>query len=94
MIEFTVLLIVELWFRLMQLIIPERFQGKLRKVIKILAYVFSFVLFALIFISLIGLIFGDEYTQIVSKKMFFICFGISAVQIGLGIIVRNINKKK
>ena len=92
--EFAVLYIVEFWFGLMQLIIPEKLQGNLRKVIKIFVYILSFILFALIFISIFGMIFGDEYTQIVSKKIFFVSFGISVMQIGLGMIVRSINKKK
>ena len=93
LIEFTVLSIVEFWFRLMQLIIPEKGQGSLRKVIKVLVYIFSFILFALMFIALVGMIFGDKQTQIVSKEIFFISLGISAVQIGLGLIFRGIGKK-
>ena len=94
LLQFAVLSVVEFWFGLMQLIIPEKLQGNLRKVIKILVYILSFILFALIFISIVGMIFGDEYTQIVSKKIFFVSFGISVMQIGLGMIVRSINKKK
>ena len=94
LIDFIVLSILEFWLGLMQLIIPEKLQGNFRKVIKVLVYIFSFILFTLMFIALVGMIFGDEYTRMVSKKLFFIPLGISAVQIGLGLIVRNVGKKK
>ncbi len=95
LIDFIVLSIVEFWFRLMQLLIPERMQSKnLRKIIKVLVFIFSCILFVLMIIALVGMIFGDDYTRMVSKKMFFILLGTSAVQIGLGLIVRNINKKE
>ena len=39
LLQFAVLSVVEFWFGLMQLIIPEKLQGNLRKVIKILVYI-------------------------------------------------------
>ena len=94
LIDLIVTSVFELWFGAMQLIIPQKFQGGLKKVLKILVYIVSFVLLGLMFVAITRMIFGDEYTQMISEKLFCISFGISAIQIGLGLIIRNVGKKK
>lgn len=88
-------LIVEIWFELMFLIIPEnRFRKKTVNLLKMLIGLITGVLFIAIFIGTIAMIAGDEETKDFVQIPYFICLGISGLQIISGIILRIILNKK
>lgn len=88
-------LIFEMWFAIMQWIIPEKILSKrTQNLLKIIVSVFSFLLFIITVLGLFAIISDDVYTKHIGKYMFFISFGISVVQILIGIIVRIISNNK
>ena len=87
--------IIEGWFYLMEWIIPERYITRtIRIVLKVLVWIFSGLLFVIMFLGFFAIISPDPDTHLLGKYMVFIPLGISAVQILIGIIVRIISKKK
>lgn len=93
--EFLVDCIIEGWFYLMEWIIPEKYISRtFRIVLKVIVWIFSSLLYAIMFIGIFAIISPDPDTRLLGKYMVFIPLGISAVQIALGIIVRIITKKK
>ena len=88
-------LIFEMWFAIMQWIIPEKILSKrTQNLLKIIVSVFSCLLFIITVLGLFAIISDDVYTKHIGKYMIFISFGISVVQILIGIIVRIISKNK
>lgn len=86
---------IEGWLCLMQWIVPEKVLNKgVRVVLQILVYIFSAILFIVMFLGLIALFSDDKDLNYLGKFMVFIPLGISFVQVFLGIIVRYITKKK
>lgn len=86
---------VDGWFYLMQWIVPEKvLPPGFRRVLKILVGIFSLAIFICAFLGVCALLSDDEYTNYIGRFMVFIPLGISAVQIGLGIIFRCTSKKK
>lgn len=93
--EFLVDSIIEGWFYLMEWIIPEKYISRtFRIVLKVIVWIFSSLLYAIMFLGIFAIISSDPDTHLLGKYMVFIPLGISAVQISLGIIVRIITKKK
>ena len=87
--------IIDAWFALMQWIVPKKALGKhTRIILKIIAGLFSCVLFLSLAIGVLAIISDDPDTKQLGRYMVFIPLGISAVQIVLGIIVRTIEKKR
>lgn len=81
--------LVESWFALMRWIIPERFLGrKFRFALKLLVGIFSCLLYMMMFIGLFALISRDESTRQIGRYMVLIPLSISAIQIGLGVLIR------
>lgn len=87
--------IIDAWFAFMQWIVPEKALGKhTRIILKIIAGLFSCVLFLSLATGVFAIISDDPDTKQLGRYMVFIPLGISAVQIVLGIIVRTIEKKR
>ena len=87
--------IIDLWFALMQWIIPEKAFGKYARIIlKVVVGLFSSVLFISMALGVFAIISDDPDTKQLGRYMIFIPLGISVVQIVLGIVVRTIAKKK
>ena len=88
-------MIFDMWFAVMQWIIPEKILSKhAQNILKVIVGVFSCLLFITMVLGLFAIISDDVYTKHIGKYMIFIPLGISAVQILIGIIVRIISKKK
>ena len=93
--EFILELILDAWFDLMQWIIPDiKRHKKLRIFLKILIGVFSFLLFMTMVLGICAIISDDPYTHLTGMYMFFIPFGISTLQIIIGIIIKIVKKRK
>ena len=87
--------IIEGWFYLMEWIIPDRYITRtLRIVLKVFVWIFSALLFIIMFLGFFAIISPDTDTHLLGKYMVFIPLGISVIQIAFGIIVRIISKKK
>lgn len=94
-IEFIFDSIIEGWFSLMQWIVPDKLFGKtFRIILKIFIGLFCCVLFMSMLLGLLALISDDAETRYWGKYMLVVPIIISMIQIGLGIIVRNIGNKK
>ncbi len=94
LLEFIVDAIIDMWFAVMQWIIPEKLLSKgVRFVLKLVIGVFSFLLFITMILGVFALISDDPSTRQAGRYMILVPLGISAVQIILGIIVRSIAKK-
>ena len=88
-------IIFDMWFAVMQWIIPEKILSKnAQNILKVIVGVFSCLLFIIMVLGLFAIISDDAYTKHIGKYMIFIPLGISAVQVLIGIIVRIISKKK
>ena len=88
-------LLFDMWFAVMQWIIPVKMIGeRARYILKIIIGIFSCLLLITMVLGLFAIISEDTYTKQIGKYMVFIPLGISAVQILIGIIVRSISKKK
>ena len=88
-------LMVEIWFELMFLIIPKnRLRRKTVNLLKMLIGLITGILFVAIFIGTIAMIAGDDETKDFVRTPYFICLGISALQIISGIVLRIILNKK
>jgi hypothetical protein len=86
--------ILEGWFTLMCWIVPTRHLGqKSRVAIKIIIGIFSFALFLIFTIGVLGAAL-TEATVMDLWKPIFIPLGISILQITVGLIVRVIARKK
>lgn len=86
--------ILEGWFILMCWIVPTRHLGqKSRVAIKIIIGIFSFALFLIFTIGVLGAAL-TEATVMDLWKPIFIPLGISILQIAVGLIVRLIARKK
>ncbi len=87
--------IIECWFYLMEWIIPDRYLTRtVRIVLKVFVWIFSGLLFVIMFLGIFAIISPDPDTHLLGKYMILIPLGISAIQIFLGVIVRIISKKK
>ena len=83
------------WFYLMEWIIPDRYITRtLRIVLKVFVWIFSGLLFVIMFLGIFAIISPDPDTHLLGKYMILIPLGISAIQILLGVIVRIIVKRK
>ncbi len=88
--EFVLEEIVFGYFLAMQWIIPKRFFGKiLRFILQAFVGIYSFALCVIMFLSVIGLIFGDTDTKEFAVYTFFIPLGLSLCQIFLGYLVKK-----
>ena len=88
-------IILDMWFAVMQWIIPEKkFSKHARNVLKVIVGVFSCLLFITMVLGLFAVISDNVYTKHIGKYMIFIPLGISAIQILIGIVVRIISKRK
>ena len=88
-------IVIDMWFAVMQWIIPEvKLSKHARNILKVMVGVFSCLLFITIVLGLFAVISDDVYTKHIGKYMIFIPLGISFVQIFIGIIIRVISKKK
>ena len=88
-------MLIDMWFAVMQWIVPEKKLCKLtRRILKVIIGVFSCLMLITMVLGLFAIISDDAYTKHVGKYMIFIPLGISAIQILIGIIVRIISKKK
>ena len=86
--------ILDMWFTVMQLIVPEKLLSKrARSILKVIVGVFSCLLLITMVLGLFAIISDDVYTKQIGKYMLFVSLGISAVQISFGIIVRIVSKK-
>ena len=87
--------IIEGWFYLMEWIVPDRHITRtFRIVLKVFVWIFSALLFVIMFVGFFAIISPNPDTHLLGKYMVFIPLGISAIQITLGIVVRIISKKK
>lgn len=87
--------IIEGWFYLMAWIIPDRYITRtLRIVLKVFVWIFSGLLFVIMFLGIFAIISPDPDTHLLGKYMILIPLGISAIQILLGVIVRIISNRK
>ncbi len=87
--------IVEGWFYLMELIVPERYLSRtFRMILRGFVWTFSGLLLFIMLLGVFAFISPDHDTHLLGKYMIFVPLAISAVQIALGIIVRIITKKK
>ena len=79
----------------MEWIIPDRYITRtLRIVLKVFVWIFSGLLFVIMFLGIFAIISPDPDTHLLGKYMILIPLGISAIQILLGVIVRIISKRK
>lgn len=79
----------------MEWIIPEKYISRtFRTVLKVIVWIFSGLLFSIMFLGFFAIISPDPDTHLFGKYMVFIPLGISAIQILFGIIVRILSKKK
>ena len=86
--------IVDVWFAVMQWIIPEKTLSKgTRIVLKLIVSVFPLLLFMTMVLGIFAVISDDPSTRQAGRCMIFIPLGISAVQILFGIAVRKKVKK-
>lgn len=87
-------LILEGWLALMQWCVPRKsLNQKVSCVLRTLVTIFSVVLLICMLAGLIMWVSGDGLVLQIGKYMLLICLGISAVQIGLGLVVRLVIKK-
>jgi len=88
-------LLIDMWFAVMQWIVPEKILCKrTRSILKVIIGVFSCLMLITMVLGLFAIISDDAYTKHVGKYMIFIPLGISAIQIVLGIIVRITSRKE
>ena len=88
-------MLVDMWFVVMQWIVPEKILGKrIRSILKFIIGVFSCIMLITMVLGLFAVISDDAYTKHIGKYMIFISLGISVIQIVLGIIVRTTARKK
>ncbi len=87
--------IIDGWFYLMELIIPEKYiSRKLHSFFKFLVWTFCAILLCAIMVGFGAFLSDDADTKQFGKHLLFITLVISAVQILIGIIVRTVTKKK
>ena len=87
--------IIDMWFAVMQWIIPEKALTKyVRSILKVIIGVFSCLLFISMVLGLFAIVSDNVYTSEIGKYMVFVPLCISVIQISLGIVVRIISKKK
>lgn len=87
--------IMDGWFFLMQLIVPEnKFSKGLRIILKILVGAFTIILFVIMFLGVFAILSDDADTRQLGKWMILVPLGLSVIQIVAGIIVRFARKGK
>ena len=92
--EFIFDSIIEGYFALMQWIIPKKsISDRTRVVLKIFVYIFTALLFAIMFFGIFAIISDDEYTKSIGRYMLYIPLAISLVQIVFGVIIRIVSRK-
>ncbi len=90
LIEFMLEILLEGWLELMQWVVPEKVLSKwVRNILKMIIFLLSIAVFVMFFFGVIGWIAGEQ----LGKTLVLIAVAISAVQIGLGIILRCVLAK-
>ena len=88
-------MLIDMWFAVMQWIVPKKILGKrIRSILKVIIGVFSCLMLITMVLGLFAIISDDAYTKYIGKYMIFIPLGISVIQIVLGIIVRITSRKE
>ncbi len=80
-------MLIDMWFAVMQWIVPKKILGKrIRSILKVIIGVFSCLMLITIVLGLFAIISDDAYTKYIGKYMIFIPLGISVIQIVLGLL--------
>lgn len=77
--------ILDMWFAVMQWIVPEKSLGKrAQSTLKVIISVFSCLLLITMVLGLFAIISDEVYTKQIGRYMVFIPLGISVIQIFFG----------